>query len=130
MNQGEKIHNLQRAGVVYVLLAHPWFKTFSISVFMTVFFAGYFYLLRHPAFPVHSIPATALDDAIAFQPAALPIYLSLWAYVSLPPALMTTNNAIVAYGFRIAALCLAGFTVFYFWPNAITPSVIDWNNHP
>lgn len=112
------------------LLAHPWFKTLSISAFMTLFFTGYLYLLKHPAFPVRTIPATWLDGVVDFQPLALPIYLSLWLYVSLPPALMVSHRDIVDYGLRIGAVCLAGFAVFYFWPNAILPANIDWTLHP
>lgn len=112
------------------LLAHCWLKTFGITGFMLVFFYGYFYLLRHPAFPVHRIPTTWLDDIVSFQPTALPIYLSLWLYVSLPPGLMLTRKDIVDYGVRIAALCLIGFAVFYFWPNAISPANVDWEKYP
>lgn len=120
----------QSPGVLTALLTLGWFKTFSISAFMALFFIGYFHLLEHPAFPVRTIPATWLDTVVGFQPAALPIYLSLWFYVSLPPALMVTRRDIVDYGVRIGAVCLAGFAVFYCWPNAIPPADIDWERHP
>ena len=119
-----------RSDVLAALLTLGWFKTLSISGFMALFFVGYFYLLQHPAFPVRTIPTTWLDGFVGFQPAALPLYLSLWVYVSLPPALMTARADIIGYGMRIGALCLAGFAVFYFWPNAIAPAAIDWDAHP
>lgn len=130
MDEAIKIDNTHSPGVLTALLAHCWTKTFGITGFMLVFFYGYFYLLRHPAFPVHRIPNTWLDDIVSFQPAALPIYLSLWLYVSLPPGLMLTRKDILAYGARIAALCLVGFAVFYFWPNAISSANIDWEKYP
>jgi hypothetical protein len=120
----------ENSSVRAALLALAGFKTLSISAFMLVFFTGYLYLLKNPHFPVRTIPSTALDELIAFQPAALPIYLSLWFYVSLPPALMVTRRDIVDYGLRIGALCCAGFAVFFFWPNAIEPAAIDWERHP
>ena len=130
MDEGIKTDDAKSSGVLTALLRHCWTKAFGITGFMLAFFNGYFYLLQHPAFPVHSIPTTWLDDIVSFQPAALPIYLSLWFYVSLPPSLMLTRGDIVAYAARIAVLCLIGFAVFYFWPNAISPANIDWEKYP
>lgn len=112
------------------MLAHFWFKAFGTSAFTFVFFVAYLFLLKHPAFEVTTIPTTWVDDNVAFQPAALPIYLSLWIYVSLPPLLMLTRDEIVNYGIRIAALCIAGLAVFYCWPNAVPPANIDWAQYP
>jgi membrane-associated phospholipid phosphatase len=118
------------SSVLAALLSLGWFKTFAITTFMVIFFTGYFYLLRHPAFPVNTIPLIGFDAIVSFQPAAFPVYVSLWVYVSLPPALMFARSDIVGYGLRMGALCLAGFAVFYFWPNAISPAAIDWDAHP
>jgi membrane-associated phospholipid phosphatase len=130
LDEDADVRKIRSAGALSALLTLGWFKTFSISGFMVLFFTGYFHLLEHPAFPVRTIPATWLDDRVSFQPAALPVYLSLWFYVSLPPALMVTRRDIIDYGLRIGALCLAGFMVFYFWPNAISPAAVDWDHHP
>lgn len=130
MDEGLEIDNTKRSDVLTALLAHAWFKMVCISGFMLCFFVMYFYLLKHPAFAVRTIPVVWVDELISFQPAALPIYLSLWCYVSLPVALMLSRGDIVAYGFRIAVLCLIGFAVFYFWPNAISSANIDWANYP
>lgn len=130
LDEDANARKTQNPGVLTALLALGWFKTFSISGFMALFFTGYFYLLEHPAFPVHTIPATWLDRVVDFQPLALPVYLSLWFYVSLPPALMVTRRDIVDYGLRIGAVCLAGFAVFYCWPNAIPPADVDWDRYP
>lgn len=109
---------------------HFWFKTFGTSAFMTVFFTAYIYLLKAPASPVSTMPLTSVDDWIGFQPWALPIYLSLWLYVSLPPALMLTRADIVRYGWRAGLLCLIGLGIFYVWPNAVPPTHIDWDLYP
>lgn len=98
--------------------------------FTLVFFLGYVYLLRNPAFPVATMPHTALDRLIDFQPLALPVYLSLWVYVSMPPILMLTRREIVEFGVWIGALCIVGLSIFYYWPNAVPPANIDWALYP
>ena len=113
-----------------VLRRHFWFKTIGTSGFMVVFFAIYFYLLKHPDGHVTTMPRTAFDRWIGFQPWALPIYLSLWVYVSLPPALMDSRRNILAFGMRIGALCLVGLAVFYVCPTKVPPVAIDFARHP
>lgn len=113
-----------------MVLTHFWFKMFGTTAYTFVFFVGYVYLLRHPAFDTFTMPAIWLDEAIAFNPVALPIYLSLWLYVSLPPMCMQTRRDIVGYGVRITALCAIAFAIFYFWPNAVPPANIDWARYP
>ena len=130
MNEATKIGEAKHLKILAMALTHFWFKTFGTMGFILVFFPAYLYLLKHPSFRVTTVPATWLDGVISFQPAALPIYLSLWFYVSLPPALMLTRGDIVAYGIRIAALCLFALAVFYFLPNAIVPANIDWDKYP
>ena len=107
-----------------------WFKALGTALFMTVFFRAYFYLLKHPAGPVTVMPLTALDRWIGFQPWALPIYLSLWVYVSLPVALMSSPREIAAYGLRIGTLCLLGLAVFYLWPTQVPSVAEDWARYP
>lgn len=117
-------------GIVKTALAHFWFKMFGTMAYTLLFFVGYVYLLKHPTYRTTTIPTTWLDHVVTFQPSALPVYLSLWFYVSIPPILMATRRQIVTYGIRISALCLVAFTVFYFWPNAVPPANIDWARYP
>ncbi len=97
----------------------PGLKFLGISLFMWVFFSAYFHLLRHPARPVTVMPLTPLDEWIAFQPAALWPYVSLWFYVGITPSLTPTLRALAAYGAWAAALCLSGLASFYLWPTAV-----------
>ncbi|MDE2253150.1 MAG: phosphatase PAP2 family protein [Betaproteobacteria bacterium] len=113
-----------------VLRSHFWLKSVGTSSFMLVFFVAYFYLLKHPDGHVTTMPLTALDRWIGFQPWALPIYLSLWVYVSLPPALMASRSDIIGFGTRIGALCLIGLAVFYVCPTKVPPVSIDFARHP
>ena len=56
------------------------------------FLVAYFWLLRNPLFPVTMMPLTALDRWVGFEPQALPLYLSLWFYVSIAPALLQESG--------------------------------------
>lgn len=119
-----------RVGLGAMVLRHFWFKCFGTIGFTTIFFVAYIYLLRHPAGPVTTIPVTVIDRLIGFEPLALPIYLSLWLYVSLPPVLMVSRREIVEYGVWMAFLCLIALGIFYLWPNAVPPANIDWARYP
>ncbi len=96
-------------------------KLAGIALFMWLFFSAYFHLLRNPAFPVTTMPLTALDLAVPFQSAALPVYLSLWFYVGIPAGLAASVREALVYGLWSAVLCLSGLVCFYFWPTAVPP---------
>lgn len=109
---------------------HFWLKVLGISAFMWIFFIAYFHVLRHPIGPVTTMPLTALDHWIGFQPSALVAYLSLWVYVGAPPMLLTSVRELVGYVLWIGSLCAAGLIVFILWPSAVpivTPGLAD---HP
>jgi membrane-associated phospholipid phosphatase len=105
-------------------------KTLGITVGMTVFFIAYFWLLRHPLYPVTVVPRTAVDRLIGFWPEALPLYFSLWLYVSLVPALLIDRRELVSYALAAVGLSVIGFAIFLFWPTAVPPLDIDWSQHP
>jgi hypothetical protein len=113
-----------------LVLTHFWFKMFGTMAYTFLFFVAYVYLLKNPAFDTVTMPVIWLDRAVAFNPVALPVYLSLWVYVSLPPMLMRSRRDIVTYGVRMTALCAVAFLIFYFWPNAVPPAHIDWSQYP
>ncbi|HKB60574.1 MAG TPA: phosphatase PAP2 family protein [Gallionellaceae bacterium] len=110
--------------------AHFWLKTVGITAFIWIFFLGYFYVLRHPEAQVALMPLTALDRLVGVHPLALPVYLSLWVYVSLPPGLMLEVRDLARYGLWAAGWCVLGLGIFYFWPTAVPPSHIDWSQYP
>lgn len=121
-----------RAATVFVsrIRRHFWFKCLGTTAYTACFLAAYLHLLKNPAGAVMTVPLTWLDHWIAFQPLALPVYLSLWVYVGLPAALMLERAQVVDYGIRIGALCLAALAIFYAWPNAVPPAHIDWERYP
>lgn len=94
-------------------------KAVGIFGFMPLFFAAYFHVLHHPVNSVTTMPLTPLDEWISFQPWAFWIYVSLWLYVGISPALQPTLRALLQYGAWATALCLTGLLCFYLWPTAV-----------
>jgi membrane-associated phospholipid phosphatase len=113
-----------------VISRHMVLKSIGTTLFISLFFGAYFHLLKQPAYPATVMPVTMLDRLIGFQPLALPVYLSLWVYVSLPPALLATRRELYGYALAMAGTCLAGLMVFYFWPTAVPAANIDWAQYP
>jgi membrane-associated phospholipid phosphatase len=113
-----------------VIPRHVYLKSIGTTLFISLFFGAYFYLLKDPAYPTTVMPITLLDRQIGFQPLALPMYISLWVYVSLPPALLATRRELYGYGLAMAGTCLAGLIVFYFWPTTVPAADIDWAQYP
>lgn len=103
-------------------------KLVGTTLVMTGFFLGYFWVLNHPLFPVTTMPLTALDRLIAFRPELLPVYLSLWFYVALAPALLITWRELVSYAVATAAMGGIGLGIFFLWPTTVVwPE--DWSQH-
>ena len=116
--------------ILSTIAAHFWLKSFGTTGFTLIFFSAYIYLLKNPAAEVTVMPVTLVDRLVVFEPLALPFYLSLWLYVSLPPMLMLTRGEIFEYGRWIGSLCLVALVIFYFWPSAVPPANIDWARYP
>ena len=100
-------------------------KVVGTTLGISLFFVAYFHLLHNPAYAVTTMPLTALDRAIPFEPAALFVYLTLWLYVGAGPGLQPDVAELVAYGVWIGLLCAAGLLVFYYWPTQIPSHDID-----
>lgn len=112
------------------LLVFWWSKMLGTTLGMTLFFVAYFWVLNHPQGPVTVMPLTLIDRLVGFQPVALPLYLSLWLYVSLAPALLVDRRELLSYGVAAAALSVIGLGLFALWPTAVPPSDVDWSRHP
>lgn len=109
---------------------HLYLKSVGTPLFIGLFFGAYLHLLKDPVYPATVMPFISLDRLIGFQPLALPLYISLWIYVSLPPALLATRRELYGYGMVMAGTCLAGLIVFYFWPTVVPAAHIDWAQYP
>jgi len=109
---------------------HVYLKSIGTMLFISLFFAAYFYLLTYPVYPVTVMPITTLDELIPFQPVTLPLYLSLWLYVSLPPALLATRRELYEYSLAMTLTSFIGLTIFYFWPTSVPMPTLDWAQSP
>ncbi len=105
-------------------------KMAGTALGMAAFFAAYFWVLNHPFYPVTVMPLTAMDRWIGFQPWTLPLYLSLWVYVSLVPALMLDRRELVSCGVAWTALSVIGLGIFLRWPTTVPPAGVNWSQHP
>jgi len=119
-----------RRQAAVAISTHMYLKSIGTMVFIGLFFGAYFYVLKNPAYPTTVMPVTFLDRLIPFQPLAFSLYISLWVYVSLLPALLATRRELYDFGAAMAATCLAGLVIFYFWPTAVPAADIDWARYP
>jgi len=94
-------------------------KMTGTVVIMAGFFVAYFWLLDHPRYPPTPVPRVFLDRMVPFQPSALALYVSLWVYAPLAPALMRSRREMWSFALAAVALSLAGFAVFYLWPTTL-----------
>lgn len=109
----------RRAEIGARLSAHWRLKLLGVPVFIVAFFAAYFLLLRFPVFAVTTVPMTAFDAAISFQPASLAVYFSLWFYVSLAPAMLQDRGELLFHAKVAGCMSLIGLGVFFFWPTTV-----------
>ena len=105
-------------------------KMLATTLGITAFFVAYFWILRHPFFPITIMPVTVIDRLIAFRPETLPLYASLWFYLALPPALLKDGCEVRTYGLATFALSVIGLSIFLIWPTAAPEFEIDWSQHP
>ncbi len=108
------------------LRSHWRLKSLWIPVSMAAFFWAYFLVLRHPWFRVTTMPATAADRWIGFHPGSLALYVSLWLYVLIPPALMDDRPELARFARAAVLLAGVGLAIFVAWPTAVPAWGIDW----
>lgn len=100
------------------------------SLYTGIFFSGYFFVQRHPAFTPTVMPLTALDLLIPFQPGALLAYVSLWVYIGAGPGLQRTFADVAVYALWMTGLCVTGLAIFYFWPTQVPALTLDATGIP
>ena len=130
MTPRQASHNSWYRQAAAVIPRHLILKSIGTTLFISLFFGAYFYLLKSPAYPTTVMPLTRLDLLIGFEPQTMPLYVSLWVYVSMPPALLATRRELHGYGMAMAATCLAGLVIFFFWPTTVPAADIDWARYP
>jgi membrane-associated phospholipid phosphatase len=110
---------------------HWLLKMLGTTASITGFMCVYFWLLRHPAYPVTIMSLTSVDRMIGFQSWSLIPYATLWLYISLVPALLKLQwREMAPYLSAVTLLSLIGFTIFFFWPTAVPKPDVDWTHYP
>lgn len=112
------------------LLAVWYIKSTGTPFWIWAFFNGYFYVLRNPLTEPTTMPLTSVDALVGFHPGAVGLYVSLWLYVSLAPALLKNFGELFAYGLATLLLSMIGLVIFYLWPTAVPHFTIDLVAHP
>ncbi len=107
-----------------------WLKLLGTSGWTWLFFLGYFHTQRQPLHVPFVMPLTALDQWVPFEPWALPVYLSLWAYVGIAPGLQRNMSELLAYGAWSGAFLFTGLCCFYLWPTIVPPVMLDLAKFP
>lgn len=100
-------------------------KLIGMPLGMTAFFAAYFWLLTHERHPVTTVPRIFIDRMVGFEPWALALYVSLWFYVILAPALVSSRRELASYAWAAAVMSAVGFGTFILWPTAVPASDSD-----
>ena len=80
------------------------------------FCVPYFALQRALVLPVRTLPFTAIDRAIDFNPHWVWVYQSVYVLLLLVPWLTTTREALRTYATGFIVLSMAGFLCFFFMP--------------
>lgn len=107
-----------------------WLKGLGTTAFMTLFFWAYFTILANPANPPIEVPTLAIDRWVGLTPWAFAVYISLWVYVSLPPALLLSFRSLVHFGAWVSAMCLFCLLIFWWFPTQTPTLEIDWSAYP
>lgn len=105
-------------------------KMLATTLGISAFFVAYFWVLHFPQETVTTMPLTALDRLVPIAPQALPLYLSLWVYVSIGPALLRDGRDLAAYGAATFVLSAAGLGIFLLWPTMTPDFGVDWSRYP
>jgi hypothetical protein len=105
-------------------------KGVGTTTFMFFFFWTYFWILENLERTATVMPGTWLDHWVGFVPSAFPVYLSLWLYVFLAPAIMGNFRALAWFGVWVASLCLFCLAIFWWFPTRTPPVNIDWSLYP
>lgn len=88
------------------------------------FFPLYFWIMKN-AGQAWVLPLTAFDRLIAFWPAILPVYLSLWGYIALPVLLAKDKRELWSFSLGSAVMTTLALVVYWFIPTAIPNFAID-----
>jgi PAP2 superfamily len=105
-------------------------KGLGTTAFMFLFFWAYFWVQENLDSPATVMPEIWLDRWVGFVPWSFSVYLSLWLYVFLVPAVLGSLRALVWFGVWVGAMCLLCLAIFWWFPTRTPTVTIDWSLYP
>lgn len=114
----------RRLGTLWAL------KMFATMGGIAGFFYAYFWVMRQPLSAVTVMPVTWIDELVGFQPSWFFVYVSLWVYISLGPALARDVREMAAFGAASLVIAAVGLAIFMLLPTKVPEFAIDWSLYP
>jgi len=103
-----------------VSAAERWGYFVALGLLMLV---PYFAFGHHPIFQAHVMPLTAIDRFVPFFPPAIYVYVSLYAFLTLPLLLARNERNLRQITLGFAWIACVSNTLFVMWPTTIPFSV-------
>jgi membrane-associated phospholipid phosphatase len=104
-------------------------KLVGITAGISLFFVLYFWAARSPQAAVTVMPVLAIDRWFTLREGLLPVYASLWVYVSMAPAFSKDGSDLLRYTLRAALMSAIGFGFYLFYPSAVPDFGVDWTQY-
>jgi membrane-associated phospholipid phosphatase len=104
-------------------------KLVGITAGISLFFVLYFWAARSPQAELTVMPVLAIDRWFTLREGLLPLYASLWVYVSLAPAFSKDGGELLRYTLRAALMSAIGFAFYLFYPSAVPDFGVDWTQY-
>ena len=108
-------------------IATCWRLKLALSAALATFFCvPYFLIGNYPIVPVHTLPLSAIDRAIGFDPAFwVWIYQSEYLLINVTPWLSVDRAALLRYARGFLILCVVSFVCFAIYPIRAPKPQVD-----
>lgn len=108
-----------------------WFlKMTGTTLGIASFFPAYFWVMGEAGSRALVMPMVFVDHWFGPLEAALPLYASLWLYVSLPAAFAKDRSEFLRYAAATGAMAVVGFVIFWIAPTTVPQFQVDWALYP
>ena len=105
-------------------------KMLATTAAIALFFYVYFWVILHPLSATTVMPVTWIDELIPFFPPSFFLYVSLWVYVGLGPALAGDARELAAWGAVSVAMAAIGLGIFLALPTKVPDFGVDLFRYP
>lgn len=105
-------------------------KMLGTTLGIAGFFPAYFWVMHSGGAQALVMPLTPADRWFAMHEAALPVYASLWLFISLPCAFAVDKAALARYAAGAAVLTAVSLAFFWLVPTAVPALPVNWADYP